>query len=265
MEGPIKIVLSFDPLPPNFEASVTVSLAIPFVGWVEVGKVGGSLREGIGPHIGYPGILFGSVKLGIDDKGIFVMLIAQAFGQNFDHTWHVPLPSASQKNTDGNVHEMAKLYLGTSNVQVLDIPRPSLLCFSFRELHGAQIVTLPRKKNSWCVRRYFMVKADLTALHEADYDVGPFHIRLQYETGIPYTASIEVNADVPFVGNVVLASGKGNLISGMTMDIGKPPWVGGSVTAKLKRRDTQLMLSVILVASLIGQDWDHEWEVPFPF
>ncbi|KAI6152872.1 hypothetical protein EDD17DRAFT_1634278 [Pisolithus thermaeus] len=51
---------------------------------------------------------------------------------------------------------------------------------------------------------------------------------------------IEVYANIPFVGKVQIAKTVGNLRDGVTLTIGYPPFIGGSLTLKLDGKDVVL-------------------------
>ncbi|KAI6137219.1 hypothetical protein F5141DRAFT_1209542 [Pisolithus sp. B1] len=51
---------------------------------------------------------------------------------------------------------------------------------------------------------------------------------------------IEVYAKIPFVGKVQIAKTVGNLRDGVTLTIGYPPFIGGSLTLKLDGKNVVL-------------------------
>lgn len=52
----------------TFSVGIKVILHLPIIGGVTVANVVGNLKEGVNLHIGYPGILGGSIALKIDDN-----------------------------------------------------------------------------------------------------------------------------------------------------------------------------------------------------
>ncbi|KAI6098365.1 hypothetical protein EDD16DRAFT_1527239 [Pisolithus croceorrhizus] len=54
------------------------------------------------------------------------------------------------------------------------------------------------------------------------------------------TIVIEVYANIPFVGKVQIAKTVGNLRDGVTLTIGYPPFIGGSLTLKLDGKNVVL-------------------------
>ncbi|KAI6029030.1 hypothetical protein EDC04DRAFT_2898863 [Pisolithus marmoratus] len=57
------------------------------------------------------------------------------------------------------------------------------------------------------------------------------------------TIVIEVYVIIPFIGKIQIAKAAGNLHDGVTLTIGFPPYVGGSLTLKLDGKDVVLEYS----------------------
>ncbi|KAI6146696.1 hypothetical protein BKA82DRAFT_27235 [Pisolithus tinctorius] len=58
------------------------------------------------------------------------------------------------------------------------------------------------------------------------------------------TIVIGVYANIPFLGRIQIAKAVGNLHDGVTLTIGYPPFVGGSLTLKLDGKDVVLEYSI---------------------
>ncbi|KAI6022338.1 hypothetical protein PISMIDRAFT_16125 [Pisolithus microcarpus 441] len=69
--------------------------------------------------------------------------------------------------------------------------------------------------------------------------IGPIEIDITIDLN-NLTIVIEVYAKIPFVGKVQIAKTVGNLRDGVTLTIGYPPFIGGSLTQKLDGKNVIL-------------------------
>jgi hypothetical protein len=158
----------------------------------------------------------------------------------------------------------------TEPLMMLSVPVPDLEDLSkfkqTRAIHEnlqstQQIMTVRTpEKESWCLQRYLVLRDNGTRCQHAHLDFGPFHIQFWWEFASPFSAGIKVSAEVPWVGTLDLASAEGDLVHGLTLDIGCPPYVTGSVTAMLKQEG---MITIVFKADFLGQEWSQEFNIPF--
>ncbi|KAI6108483.1 hypothetical protein EDD17DRAFT_1764528 [Pisolithus thermaeus] len=69
--------------------------------------------------------------------------------------------------------------------------------------------------------------------------IGPIEIDITIDLN-NLTIVIEVYANLPFIGKVQIAKTVGNLRDGITLTIGYPPFIGGSLTLKLDGKNVVL-------------------------
>ncbi|KAI6038066.1 hypothetical protein EDC04DRAFT_3091008 [Pisolithus marmoratus] len=72
--------------------------------------------------------------------------------------------------------------------------------------------------------------------------IGPIEIDITIDLN-KLSIVIEVYLNIPFVGKVQITKAAGNLQDGITLTIGFPPFVRGSLTLKLEGRDVVLEYS----------------------
>ncbi|KAI6138625.1 hypothetical protein BKA82DRAFT_3132066 [Pisolithus tinctorius] len=73
--------------------------------------------------------------------------------------------------------------------------------------------------------------------------IGPIEIDVTIDLN-KLTIVIEVYATIPFLGKIQITKAVGNLRDGVTLTIGYPPFVGGSLTLKLDGKDVVLEYSI---------------------
>lgn len=60
-----------------------MNLDIPFIGPVQIGKVGGNLKHGVSLKMGYSGILSGEVGIRLDGNNVVLYWEFTAFGAKY--------------------------------------------------------------------------------------------------------------------------------------------------------------------------------------
>ncbi|KAI5994616.1 hypothetical protein F5J12DRAFT_415201 [Pisolithus orientalis] len=73
--------------------------------------------------------------------------------------------------------------------------------------------------------------------------IGPIEIVVAIDLK-KLTIVIGVYANIPFLGRIQIAKAVGNLHDGVTLTIGYPPFIGGSLTLKLDGKDVVLEYSI---------------------
>ncbi|KAF5345394.1 hypothetical protein D9756_010984 [Leucocoprinus leucothites] len=80
--GPIEIAITYDSMTTGLVVEAFINL--PFLPTISVGKVGGSLMDGVGIKLGYKGILSGEIKVAYRDGHAYLGYEFTVAGASFD-------------------------------------------------------------------------------------------------------------------------------------------------------------------------------------
>jgi len=263
---------------PQMSCDLLVLFEAPCVGEVEVTRSSGNLQNrGIKCDFSYDGIVDGTVVVNAVDasdgggRDISITLTAMVLGGASEKRFRVPMGTYPE-DTDFEKTAMLGLVEAKQNLSLFPVPKPDEQQRKCRMVRALQeqfnpvpvtIATVQMPEDTGRQHRFLLVTREGRSAHGLNQEFGPFLIRASWDYTPPFRASVEISARVPWVGKVVLASAEGDLMHGLTLDIGYAPYVTGNGTVKLTRRNGKMVVVIKLKAVFLGKNWEHDWDIPF--